>query len=515
MCPGSRVDSPVAMREVGGNMAAGNGQGRGAENGSRLRKASLLTGVLILVSVLLLPSPATLSPLGWHTAGVVMLMALWWTTEAIPIAATAMLPLVLFPVLGILDMPDAAAPYANDIVFLSMGGFLIAVAMERCGLHRRIALGIVAAVGVQPRRLVLGFMLAAAFLSMWISNTATTAMMYPIGMAIAVLFRPQDQEGPFELGICLMLGVAYAATIGGVTTLIGTPPNAVLAATASETLGVTIGFVDWMLVGVPIAIVFLPIGWLLLTRVLHPPGNLRGDASAVLEGERQKLGPMSRAERLVAVVFVLAAVAWVMRAPKQIGGFNIPGIQTFAPWVKDSTIAMAAALALFVVPTSWRRYEFALDWQTANKIPWGIIVLFGGGLSMARARSKTGLAEWIGSGVSQFEAWPIWLVLGGVAFLFLFLTEVTSNVATATMAMPIMAGAASGLGIPPLQMMATAALAVSMAFMLPVATPPNAIVFASGYVTVPQMARVGIWFNLISGLLVTIAASLLVPILLG
>jgi len=489
---------------------SGDGQGRGD-----VRKVALATGVLAFLVVLLLPAPASLSAQGWRTAAVVLLMALWWTTEAIPIAATAMLPLVLFPALGILDMPSAAAPYANDIVFLSMGGFLIAVAMERCGLHRRIALSIVARVGVRPRRLVLGFMLAAAFLSMWISNTATTAMMYPIGMAIAVLFRPQDQSGPFELGVCLMLGIAYAATIGGVTTLIGTPPNAVLAATASETLGITIGFLDWMLVGVPIAVVFLPAGWFLLTRVCYPPGELRGDAKSVLDSERQKLGPMSRAEWVVAVVFVLAALAWVMRAPKQIGGLYIPGIQTLAPWVKDSTIAMAAALCLFVVPTSWRRYEFALDWQTANKIPWGIVVLFGGGLSMAKAMSESGLAEWIGGGVSQFSSLPIWLVLAAVAFLFLFLTEVTSNVATATMAMPIMAGAASGLGIPPLQMMATAALAVSMAFMLPVATPPNAIVFASGYVSVQQMARAGIWFNLIGGLLVTIAASLLVPALLA
>lgn len=442
-------------------------------------------------------------------------MALWWTTEAIPLAATAMLPLVLFPTLSVLPMADAAAPYANDIVFLSMGGFLIAVAMERCGLHRRVALAIVGAVGARPQRLVLGFMLAAAFLSMWISNTATTAMMYPIGMAIALLFRPQDQEGPFELGICLMLGIAYAATIGGVTTLIGTPPNAVLAATAKETLGIEIGFLDWMLVGVPVAVVFLPIAWLLLTRWLHPPGDLRGDAQSVLDSERRKLGPMTAAEKLVATVFVITALAWVLRSPKQIGDLSIPGIQSFAPWVKDSTIAMAAALVLFVVPTSWRRMEFALDWPTANRIPWQIIVLFGGGLSMARAMSHTGLAEWIGSGVSEFAAWPMWLVLAGVAFLFLFLTEVTSNVATATMAMPIMAGAASGLGIAPLQLMATAALAVSMAFMLPVATPPNAIVFASGYVTVPQMARVGIWFNLISGVLVTIAASALVPILLS
>lgn len=480
-----------------------------------VRRSGLLVGLVAFALVAMLPAPEGLSAEAWHTAAVVVLMAVWWTTEAIPIAATAMLPLVLFPSLGILEMPATAARYANDIVFLSMGGFLIAVAMERSGLHRRMALSIVARVGTRPQRLVLGFMLAAAFLSMWISNTATTAMMYPIGMAIALLFRAQDDEGPFELGICLMLGIAYAATIGGVTTLIGTPPNAVLAATASETLGITIGFVDWMVVGVPLAAVFLPVGWLLLTRWLHPPGDLRGDAAEVLAEERGKLGPMSARERMVAIVFVVTALAWVFRSTKTIGGVTIPGIQSFAPWVKDSTIAMAAAVVLFVVPTSWRRFEFALDWPTANRIPWNIVVLFGGGLSMAHAMSETGLAAYIGGAVSELTSLPQWLILGAVAFLFLFLTEVTSNVATATMAMPIMAGAASGLGIAPLQLMATAALAVSMAFMLPVATPPNAIVFASGYVTVPQMARVGIWFNLISGLLVTIAASVLVPVLLG
>ena len=496
-------------------MVASHAPDVAASGNHTARRIGFVAGAMACLLLLLLPAPAALSPAAWRTAGVVALMAIWWTTEAVPLAATAMLPLVLFPLFGILPMPAAAAPYANDIVFLSMGGFLIAVAMERCGLHRRIALGIVAMVGTRPNRLVLGFMLAAAFLSMWISNTATTAMMYPIGMAIAVLFRPQDQEGPFELGICLMLGIAYASTIGGITTLIGTPPNAVLAATVNETLGITIGFVDWMMVGVPIAVVFLPVGWLLLTRVMYPPGELRGDAEGVLSDERAKLGPMSRSEWTVAIVFVVTALAWVLRESKQIGDVTIPGIEAFAPWVKDSTIAMAAAVLLFLVPTNWRQFTFALDWPTAKRIPWDIIVLFGGGLSMARAMSETGLAEWIGNAVTQFAAWPAWLILGGVAFLFLFLTEVTSNVATATMAMPIMAGAASGLGLAPLQLMATAALAVSMAFMLPVATPPNAIVFASGYVTVPQMAKVGFWFNLISGVLVTVAASVLVPMLLS
>ncbi|MEC8653157.1 MAG: DASS family sodium-coupled anion symporter [Planctomycetota bacterium] len=480
-----------------------------------LRRGGLLSGAVLFTACLLSPPPDGLNDAAWRTAAVVLLMAVWWTTEAIPIAATAMIPLVLFPTLGVIDMPSASARYANDIVFLSMGGFLIAVAMERAGLHRRIALAIVALVGTRPRQLVLGFMLASAFLSMWISNTATTAMMYPIGLAIASLFRPQGRAGPFELGTCLMLGIAYAATIGGVTTLIGTPPNAVLAAVASEKLGVTIGFVDWMMVGVPVAAVFLPIGWLLLTRLLHPPGDLRGDAAAVLAEERAKLGPMSAREVVVAVVFVLTARAWIARGDKNIGGVTIPGIQSFAPWVKDSTIAMAAAVALFVIPTSLRRVEFALDWPTANRIPWGIVVLFGGGISMAHAMSETGLAAYVGGAVSELTSLPHWLVFCAVALLFLFLTEVTSNVATATMAMPIVAGAASGLGIAPLQLMATAALAVSMAFMLPVATPPNAIVIASGYVTVPQMARAGIWFNLISGALVTVAATALVPLLLG
>lgn len=482
--------------------------------GGAVARAGLVVGPLLALAMLVAPPPAGLSMAGWRLFAVVVLMAIWWTTEAIPVAATALLPLVLFPVLSIATMPAAAAPFANDIVFLSMGGFLIAVAMERSGLHRRIALAIVAAVGTGSSRLVLGFMLASAFLSMWISNTATTAMMYPIAMAIGALFRPHDDEGPFELGICLMLGIAYAATIGGVSTLIGTPPNAVLAAAASQVLGVQIGFFRWMLVGVPVAVLFLPIGWLLLTRWLHPPGPLRGDASEVLQRQRAELGPMSGAERVVAAVFVLAAVAWVLRAPKQIGDVTVPGIQSVLPWVKDSTVAMGAALLLFVVPTGRRGAGFALDWATANRIPWNILLLFGGGLSMADAMSDTGLAEWIGGGVSRLDDLPTWLILGGSALLFLFLTEVTSNVATATMAMPIMAGAASGLGVAPLQMMATAALAVSMAFMLPVATPPNAIAYASGYLTVRQMMRVGIWFNLVAVVLVTAAASLLVPLLL-
>lgn len=480
---------------------------------SRSRRVGLLLGLVGFAALLAVPAPEGLSDLGWRTAAVAFLMAVWWVTEAIPIPATALLPLALFPALGVVDMQTAAAPYANDLVFLFIGGFFVALSMQRWGLHRRIALAIVASVGTSPNRLVLGFMLASAFLSMWISNTATTAMMLPIALAVAELFRDQDRHGRYEFGICLMLGVAYAATIGGVATLIGTPPNMIFAGQAETLLGREIGFLDWMMVGAPISVVFLPIGWLLLTRWLYPPGDLRGDAADVLAEERRKLGPISRGETIVAVVFVAMALAWIFRQPKTMGGIDIPGINSFAPWVKDSTIAIGAALVLFLAPVNLRAGKFALDWETANKLPWGIMLLFGGGFSLAGAMSDSGLAGWIGGGVSALDAVPTWLALAAVAALFVFLTEITSNVATATMAMPIVAGAAVGLGIAPIQLMAVAALSASMAFMLPVATPPNAIVFGSGLLTIPQMVRAGFALNLIAIAMVTAAATWLVPLL--
>jgi sodium-dependent dicarboxylate transporter 2/3/5 len=279
-------------------------------------------------------------------------------------------------------------------------------------------------------------------------------------------------------------------------------------------LGIRIGFVDWMIVGVPVTGIFLPIVWLLLVNVLHPPGNLHGDVTALLEQERGSLGPASRGEKVVATVFALTAFSWVMREPKDFGVFTVPGITTFAPNVLDSTIAVAAALALFLIPVDWRKGTFAVSWQQARGIPWGVLVLFGGGLSLARAMEQSGLAAWIGSGVGALAAVPTVVLILAVATLFIFLTEITSNTATATMAMPVMAGAAAGLAMEPLGLMAAAALACSMAFMLPVATPPNAIVFASDYLTIPQMARAGFGMNVIAIMIVTVAAMLLVPMAL-
>lgn len=475
------------------------------------QRLGFVMGAATFLLMVVLPAPAGLSPEGWRAAAVAVLMAFWWMTEALPIPATALLPLVLFPALGVLPMAQTSAPYANELIYLYMGGFLLAVTMERWNLHKRIALRIMSWVGTSPDRLVLGFMLATAFLSMWISNTATAAMMLPIALAVGEMFRPQDnKDGVFDFGVALMLGVAYAASIGGVATLIGTPPNAVLAAAASEMVGKEIGFLEWMSVGLPVTAVMIPVTWLLLTRVLHPAGDLVGNAASIIEAERAKLGPPTRGEKLTGAVFALTALAWVFRAEKEMGSVTIPGLETFMPGIQDSTIAMAAGIALFVLPVDWKRGEFCLDWRTAKKIPWGILVLFGGGLALAVAMDRTGLAAWIGGVVSTMGNLPTWLVIAAVATLIVFLTELTSNVATTSMAMPIMFGTATGLGIDPMLLMTTAALGASMAFMLPVATPPNAIVFSSGYLTIPQMSRAGFLLNLFAIVLITLLGQFLV-----
>lgn len=476
------------------------------------QRIGLFAGAAVFLLFLALPAPSGLSDDGWRTAAVAVLMAVWWMTEALPIPATALLPLALFPTLGVLSAPAASAPYANELIFLFMGGFLIAVTMEKWGLHKRIALRIMTWVGTGPSRLVLGFMLATAFLSMWISNTATAAMMLPIAIAVGEMLRPQDQDdGTYHFGVALMLGVAYAASLGGVATLIGTPPNAVLAGAASEILGEQIGFLQWMGVGVPVSVIMIPAAWLLLTRVLHPPGDLHGDAAAIIRAEREALGPPDLGEKITGAVFATTAIAWVLRAEKTIGGVTLPGLETFMPEIRDSTIAMAAAAALFLLPAGpLREGRFCLDWKTARRIPWGVLVLFGGGLSLAVAMEQSGLAVWIGGVVANLGSMPTWVVVGAVAALIVFLTELTSNVATTSMAMPVMAGAAAGLGLEPLLLMTAAALGASMAFMLPVATPPNAIVFSSGYLTIPQMSRAGFLLNLTAIVVITALSQMLI-----
>jgi sodium-dependent dicarboxylate transporter 2/3/5 len=486
------------------------------------RGLAIIAGPLLFVLVLLLPRPDGVSSAGQATLALAGWMAVWWLTVAVPLAVTALLPLVLVPALRIATPATAAAPYANPVIFLFMGGFFIAAAMRRWALHRRLALGVVARTGTSPRRLVAGFMLACAFLSMWMSNTAATLMMMPIGAAVLGLIhttRPGQAEDTDQatigrgsgVGTALMLGIAYAGSIGGVATLIGTPPNAVLAAMADELLHVEVSFAGWMAIALPVSAIMLVACWALLCLVLFPlPARPIPGVSQVIQRERSQLGPWHPAERLTAFVFASAAIAWILRSPKQIGGLTIPGIQTLLPSVGDSTIAIAAALVLFVWPTrdSDGHRTTVLDWEHARLIPWDILVLFGGGLSLASAFQSTGLTEWLGGELAVLAGLPDLLIIAAVATLFVFVTEITSNTATATLGLPVMAALGTSVGVEPLALMAAAAMGASMAFMLPVATPPNAIVFGTGYIEPAEMRRAGFWLNLVGIVVITACVAI-------
>jgi solute carrier family 13 (sodium-dependent dicarboxylate transporter), member 2/3/5 len=459
------------------------------------QRIGLIAGPLIFLALLLLEPPAGMSLPAWRTAAAGLLMAIWWMTEAIPIAATALTPLVLFPLLGILTIGATAAPYANPVIFLFLGGFVIALAMQRHDLHRRIAITVVRALGVRPHMLVLGFMAATAFLSMWVSNTATAVMMLPIGLSVIQLLRGDAAGAPADAGFAtaLMLGIAYAASVGGLATLIGTPPNALLAAYMLGTYGVQIGFAQWLLVGLPLVIVSLPLCWLLLTRVAFPIRlrEIPGGAD-VIRAEHDRLGPVTVAQRRIGALFVITALLWIFR----------PLLDRYVSGLSDTSIAIAAALATFIVPVDLKRGEFLLDWPAAERLPWGVLLLFGGGLALADAVTRTGLAEWIGAQLAGVQAWPIVVVIVLVTAIVILLTELTSNTATAAAFLPLVASLAIGLGQNPLLLLVPAAIAASCAFMLPVATPPNAIVYGSGYVTMPQMTRAGILLNLLFLLLI-------------
>ncbi len=488
---------------------------------SRRRNLRIIAGPALFLLLLLMPGPEGVTPQGQATLAMAGWMAAWWLTVAVPLAVTALLPLVLIPALGIGDPSSAAAPYANPVIFLFMGGFFIAAAMRRWSLHRRIALGVVARTGTSPRRLVAGFMLACAFLSMWMSNTAAVLMMMPIGTAVLSLMIADaandsvnmrgEQRGEMSgFATALMLGIAYAGSIGGVSTLIGTPPNAVLAAMADELLGYDLSFASWMAIGLPVSIVMLTACWALLCRVLFRlPGRPIPGVVEVLDDERAKLGPWHRGERVTACVFAAAATAWIFRSPKQIGDVLVPGLQTLWPQIGDATIAIAAALLLFVWPTRDRSGQrtTVLDWACARSIPWDILVLFGGGLSLASAFQSTGLTTWLGGQLAVLAGLPSVLIVAAVATLFVFVTEITSNTATATLGLPVMAGLGASVGVEPLALMAAAAMGSSMAFMLPVATPPNAIVFGSGYIEPAEMRRAGFWLNIVGIVVITTAVA--------
>ncbi|UCF19098.1 MAG: SLC13/DASS family transporter [Gemmatimonadota bacterium] len=494
-------------------------EGRNEGGQVRTRRAALIAGPALFFIILLLPRPGDIAPEAHATLAMAAWMAAWWLTVAVPLAVTALIPLVLLPGLGVSSPTEAAAPYANPVIFLFMGGFFIAAAMQRWALHRRLALAIVARTGTSPRRLVAGFMLASAVLSMWMSNTAATLMMMPIGIAVLSLLLDTSQSRREEeepdahhqnLGVALMLGIAYAGSIGGVATLIGTPPNAVLAAMADELLGVEVSFARWLAIGLPVSLAMFALCWFLLCHLLFrlPGGPLAG-AARVISGERAKLGRWHPAERVIALVFALAAFAWVFRAPKVIGDVVFPGLQSLFPSIGDSTIAIAAALILFLWPTHDRSGSATrvLDWTHARQIPWDILVLFGGGLSLAAAFESSGLTTWLGGELAIFSGLPDLLIVAAVAATFVFVTEVTSNTATATLGLPVMAALGPSVGVDSLALMTAAAMGSSMAFMLPVATPPNAIVFGTGYIEAAEMRRAGFWLNLVAIVVISVAVS--------
>ena len=456
---------------------------------------------------------------GRVVAAVGVLMATWWLTEALPVPATALLPLGLFPLLtrGELSIGATASSYGHQLIFLFMGGFMIALTMERWNLHRRVALRTILLVGTRPKRVVLGFMIASALLSMWISNTATVVMMLPIALSVVRLVRREvSDEGvgvkPKEdhFAICLLLGTAYGASIGGLSTIIGTPPNGLLQAFVSDSYGREISMQNWMPIGLSIAIVFLPVCWWLLTKVVFPIrlAEIPGGRS-VIRGELEDQGPMTSEERRVLIVFVSTAIAWIARG--WLSSLEIAGFRPFGG-LSDAGIAMLAATVLFLLPAPSGSGRL-LEWQQAVKLPWGILLLFGGGLSLAGAVRSTGVDRFIGSSVSSLEGFPRPVLVLAVAALMLFLTELTSNTATTATFLPIIGAAAEGLEIEPLLLLIPMTLAASCAFMMPVATPPNAIVFGSGEITIAQMCKAGLWLNLVGlALVMLVVYAVAVPL---
>jgi len=451
-------------------------------------------GALLLT--LLLPPPEGLSVAGWHTAGVAVLMAVLWISEALPLPATALLPLVLFPLLNLGSIVESAAPYANPIIYLFLGGFIIALAMQRWNLHRRFAINLIGFMGAQPSHIIAGFLIAAALLSMWVSNTATAMMMLPIALSVVQLL-PRDtahNTNTKAFGTALLLAVAYGATTGGMATLIGTPPNALLAAYLGKVYNITIGFGQWMLIGVPVMLVTLPIVYLVLTRISFRlnRGEVPG-MNALIAAERKQLGAFSRGERAVLIVFLLTALGWIFQ----------PLLARTFPLITDTTIAMTGALLLFMIPLN-RRGDFVMNWESTKGLPWEVLLLFGGGLSLAGNIQKHGLSQYLGELCGALNGVPVLLTLVIVCFGILMLTELTSNTATAATFLPIVAAIAVSLGQNPLLFLIPTALAANCSYMMPVGTPPNAIVFGSGQITIPQMAKAGFLLNLA-----------LVPIIIG
>ena len=456
-------------------------------------------------------------------AGIAAWMAVWWITEVVPVAMTGLLPLILVPLAGIAPVNDVAVNYGRSTIFLFLGGFMIALALQASGAHRRIALFIVHKVGSQPRRLVLGFMLATWALSMWISNTSTTMLMLPIALSVLATARDRgaDKQLVTRLGLAVLLGIAYSANMGGMATLVGTPPNLAFSRLFVQIFpgAPEVDFLQWMMIALPFSTVFLVFGWLLLTRVIVrlPSGELMGGHETI--GRlRQELGAMSRDEINTMIVFVSTALLWVTRAGVTLGSYRIPGWGELAGprgSVDDAVVAVAMAMLLFIIPSVKRPSERLLEWRMTTEVPWGILLLFGGGFALAAGFTQSGLSEWAGQQFDSLRDLSPWIVVAAVCISLTLLTELTSNIATTEMVLPILAAAAVTLGVDPRLLMIPATLSASCAFMMPVATPPAAIVYSTGFVPMREMVRAGIWFNVLGVALLMLFFWLLAGPVLG
>ncbi len=484
----------------------------------------LISGLLVFFAFLFFIPDSSMPEQVKKMAGSALLMAIWWITEAIPIPVTAILPIVLFPLLKIMPTGQVTVNYGHHLIFLFLGGFIIALTIERWNLHKRIALKIIHFVGTNQRLIILGFMIATAFLSMWISNTATTMMMIPIGMAIITQISSSKGDSPFIRGknnfaLALMLGIAYAASIGGISTIIGTPPNVVFVGILKSTFPAApeISFLQWMLFALPFSLIFLPLAWFYLVYIAAPVNKTSAEKtkSEVITQELKNLGPMSPAEKATLTIFLTTGVLWLLRSDIDIGTFHIRGwasLLGLKGLVHDSTVAIAMAVLTFIIPAGEDRegkQQFLMEWQWAKRVPWGILLLFGGGFALASGFQESGLTHWLGEQLKTLHFLPLGVIILIVCAMATFTTEFASNTAMASTLLPILASLSVALGINPIILMVPATISCSTAFMLPIATPPNAIVFGSGYLQIRDMVKVGLIMNILGLILIFIVVHLL------
>ncbi len=475
-------------------------------NGAKL--FGLIAGPLLFSVFLFYQPDAILNVDAWKVIGIALWMIIWWITEAAPIPVTALLPIILFPLTGIFTIDEATAPYANKIIFLFMGGFMLGLGMERHNLHKRIALNLIKKTGTNPNGIILGFMLTTAFISMWISNTATTVMMLPIALSITQLLDIGEnaEKGKKRFALGLMLGIAYAANIGGTATIIGTPPNVAWVGFMNNMLGYEVTFAKYLSIGLPICIVMLAITYIMITKVMYPSRLERLSESAqVIDDQLKSLGKMSKPEKYVAVIFIATALTWILRG-------SINNLLN-TDLLNDSIIAVTGGVLMFITPIKLRDNKFLLEWEATTRLPWGILLLFGGGLTLAKAMEKSSIVEYVGESITQGgDINPILLVAGLTAFM-LFMTEIMSNVALAVIFIPVVIGISQTLDINPMYLTLPVTLAASYAFMMPISTPPNAIVFSSGMIKMKEMIRAGIFLNLIAIILLVILSQTLLPLI--